>query len=54
MVKVNSELCVGCGFCAERCDIKCIDFVDEIAVIGSNCTDCGNCIDHCPTGAITK
>jgi len=51
--EVNSELCVGCGTCQERCQMNAIKLKNEIArVITKRCIGCGNCAAVCPEEAM--
>ncbi|MFX0141919.1 MAG: ATP-binding protein [Candidatus Hodarchaeota archaeon] len=51
--EINSELCVGCGTCVERCQLKSIKLVDNLAkVILKRCIGCGVCVPTCLEGAI--
>lgn len=51
--KINSEPCIGCGVCLDRCQMNAIIPKDEIfTVTKRRCIGCGNCIDYCPTDAI--
>ncbi len=54
--KVNEDLCIGCGTCAQMCD-KVFEIKEDgkSHVIAEDCGDC-NCqevIDNCPVGAIS-
>ena len=50
---VNADLCVGCGTCADRCQIEASALFDDIAVIDLNrCIGCGLCASTCPTDAM--
>ena len=52
-VFVNSDLCVGCGICADICPSGAIS-LEEIAVVDSErCTGCRLCLDQCPRGALS-
>jgi electron transport complex protein RnfB len=51
--EVNSELCVGCGTCEQRCQLEAISLEDGIAIVNKNlCIGCGNCTIICPEEAI--
>ncbi|NLZ28520.1 MAG: 4Fe-4S binding protein, partial [Firmicutes bacterium] len=51
---VDADECTGCSTCAdERCPMKAIKMVDQIAVVDTaECIGCGLCVTTCPTGAI--
>jgi electron transport complex protein RnfB len=45
--------CIACGLCAKNCPVKCIEIVDNLAVIDhERCTNCGICAAKCPTKSI--
>lgn len=47
--EVDSELCIGCGTCVERCQMNAIKLKNNIAkVITKRCVGCGNCAAVCP------
>jgi ferredoxin len=54
-VKVNEELCIGCGTCESMCP-KVFKIEDgKSKVISQDCADC-NCqevVDSCPVNAIS-
>ncbi len=52
--QIDPELCTGCGTCLERCQVKAITLIDDIASIDlKRCIGCGNCIIVCPSEAIS-
>lgn len=56
VAEVDTELCVGCGTCAELNNFNCItmDNDENIAVINeANCMGCGGCEGVCPEGALS-
>ncbi|MFX1561951.1 MAG: ATP-binding protein [Promethearchaeota archaeon] len=51
--EVDSELCIGCGTCLDRCQIDAIT-VEEKAIINlDRCIGCGLCVTTCPEEALT-
>ncbi len=52
MLKVNEELCIGCGVCEDSCPFGSIEMNDGIAVIGETCTLCGACVESCDVEAL--
>ncbi len=54
MVKVELELCNGCGLCVRDCPVGCITVADKKAIIGAGCSACGVCTKVCPKGAAQK
>ncbi|HBS86828.1 MAG: 4Fe-4S ferredoxin [Bacteroidetes bacterium GWF2_38_335] len=55
IVKINDELCDGCGKCVPNCHEGALQIIDGKAVLISDlmCDGLGACIGHCPQGAIT-
>ncbi|MFH0780784.1 MAG: electron transfer flavoprotein subunit alpha [Pseudomonadota bacterium] len=53
MLKVNKELCIGCGICADNCPFAAITIEDGTAVVGESCNLCGACVESCDVGALT-
>jgi ferredoxin len=52
-VRIDSELCTGCGACIDACTFEAIQLVDQCAeIVPASCTQCGECLDVCPNGAI--
>lgn len=55
IVKIEEELCNGCGDCVPSCAEGAIQIIDGKARLISDlfCDGLGACIGHCPTGALT-
>lgn len=55
IIKINKELCNGCGICADACHEGAIGIVDGKAALMREdyCDGLGDCLPACPTGAIT-
>ena len=55
IVKINEELCDGCGLCIPNCHEGALQIIDGKAVLISDlmCDGLGACLGHCPQGALT-
>lgn len=52
-VKVNRDICVGCGQCLEVCIFDGMKMVNRKAIVNQNkCLGCGRCEIKCPNEAI--
>lgn len=51
-VDINTDKCVGCNRCVERCKSECIDPGSHTVDL-SRCVVCFDCVSECPTSAIT-
>ena len=54
IIKIDEDLCNGCGLCAEACHEDAIDMIDGKAKLlrDDYCDGLGDCLPACPTGAI--
>ena len=51
-LQVDSDLCIACGTCVDRCPLHCITINDDgWAEAGVNCFRCGQCAYVCPQNA---
>jgi Na+-translocating ferredoxin:NAD+ oxidoreductase subunit B len=51
--EINTEDCVGCEICLDRCQMDAIIMVDERAIIDlKRCIGCGLCVTSCATEAL--
>ncbi|MGF7138129.1 ATP-binding protein [Roseimarinus sediminis] len=55
IVKIDEELCNGCGLCVPNCHEGALQIIDGKARLISDlmCDGLGACLGHCPEGAIT-
>ncbi len=54
MVRIEPDLCKGCGRCAKECPLEAITIADKKAVISDKCVGCGVCAKVCPRGAVIR
>jgi MinD superfamily P-loop ATPase containing an inserted ferredoxin domain len=54
IIKIDKELCNGCGLCVDACHEGAIQMVDGKAKLVSDqyCDGLGNCLPACPAGAL--
>ncbi|MDT4760991.1 ATP-binding protein [Sphaerochaeta sp. PS] len=55
MIRIDEQLCNGCGLCVSACQEGAIGMVNGKAVLlrEDYCDGLGNCLPGCPTGAIS-
>lgn len=55
MIKIDEDLCNGCGLCVNACHESALAIVDGKAKLMRDdyCDGLGNCLPTCPTGAIS-
>lgn len=55
IIRINEDLCNGCGACAAACHEGAIEMVNGKAVLTKEnyCDGLGDCLPACPTGAIS-
>jgi len=52
--RVDPQLCIACGECAESCPFGAIAVVDGGSIVNSDlCMGCGVCVDRCEQGAMS-
>ncbi len=50
---VDTDMCVGCGDCAEQCSFGALSVPDELCIVDHvRCVGCGLCVPHCPVDAL--
>jgi len=54
VIKINRELCIGCGNCVTSCKQSALQIIDGKAGLVKEdfCDGFGRCIGYCPTGAL--
>jgi NAD-dependent dihydropyrimidine dehydrogenase PreA subunit len=51
--RVNSEECIGCQTCLDRCQMEAIEMADDkAAILLERCIGCGLCVTTCPQEAL--
>jgi ferredoxin len=52
--QVDTDLCMGCGDCADYCQFGALEVTDDLNhVIYEKCMGCGVCVSKCEHGALT-
>lgn len=52
MVKINQEMCIGCGSCVKDCLFDNIYMENGKAAVRGGCIECGHCEAICPKDAV--
>ena len=54
-LKLDEELCIGCGLCTEVCPhaVFCIENRKSKIVNKNLCMECGGCARNCPVNALS-
>lgn len=52
IIRVDEQLCTGCGLCGDSCPNQAIAVNDLAVVVPEKCTGCGTCTDECPNEAL--
>lgn len=52
MLKINEEVCIGCGICESSCPFAAIEMAGDLPVVGDSCTLCGACVESCTVDAL--
>lgn len=53
-LKIDDELCLGCGICVSKCDFEAIQLNEQgkASIDFDKCMRCAGCIANCPRGAV--
>ena len=52
-MKIDTDKCIGCGFCVRDCPVEAVKVVKKKAIINDHwCTSCGVCLRVCEENAI--
>lgn len=52
-LRIDQELCIRCGQCAQDCPTRVIEMKDIPVLEKEGCFECGHCLAVCPTGALS-
>ncbi len=53
-IRIDRDICAGCGSCVGSCPNGAISLQDGKAVISDGCVSCGMCVTACPLDAISS
>ena len=52
-MEINTDNCIGCGYCVRDCPVDAVKMVKKKAVINDQwCTHCGVCLRVCESDAV--
>lgn len=51
MIRINKDLCTGCGACVSDCISGVLSIIQGKAHVCDECLQCGHCIAICPQAA---
>ena len=55
MLRVRTDRCLGCGFCADSCPRRAISLLwGQAKIDQTQCNSCRLCLEACPQGAIME
>ncbi len=54
--EIDKDKCIGCSLCSRKCPTSCIpgSREEKYTITQIDCVKCGNCLDVCPVGAVSK
>ncbi|MBN1593123.1 MAG: FAD-binding protein [Candidatus Coatesbacteria bacterium] len=52
-LRIDIDLCTGCGVCVPSCPLGALSLNDGVAVASEACNDCAACISVCPVEALS-
>lgn len=54
IVQIDTETCIGCGLCVERCPADALELMDTVSTLSpALCLGCGVCVYECPTESMS-
>lgn len=53
VVKIDTDLCIGCGICEAECPIHALKVIDGKSTLVGPCEGIGRCVEVCPVSALS-